>query len=521
MKKKLTLIKEVFFITICLSFTMVTNGQTEENKWNIGLHAGFSQLNGGVGNDFYKGDISMNDLNYLGSISLSRYLTSHLDVRLTGSKGRVGYNGPNGTFNSGITSLLADFRFNLFGPKSFVRPYVFIGGGAILFDKNLAISSKTVDVIAPDGGVGLNICLSPYVILNIQEAYLYSNNNKRDGIIASSNDAYLFHTIGLTFNSGKKKDADNDGVSDSKDNCSNTPVGVAVDKLGCPFDKDKDGISDYMDACPYDSGSAATKGCPDKDGDGIADKDDRCPNYFGTTAFKGCPDTDNDGIADIDDRCPFVAGSFEMKGCPDKDYDAVADIDDLCPNTKKGYKVDAGGCPLDNDKDGIVNEEDHCPNQAGTASLKGCPDSDSDGVSDLDDRCPTVKGNIANKGCPEISREYIKKITQIGSKVFFENNSDKLKVASLVQLDELSSILKKYETANLIIEGYTDSNGDDVRNMELSQKRTESVKTYLMGKGIMESRLTATGFGQEKPIADNKTSIGRAKNRRVELRTSY
>jgi OOP family OmpA-OmpF porin len=75
-------------------------------------------------------------------------------------------------------------------------------------------------------------------------------------------------------------------------------------------------------------------------------------------------------------------------------------------------------------------------------------------------------------------------------------NSDKLKVASTVQLDELATILKKYDAAKLIIEGHTDSQGEDAYNMTLSQKRTESVKTYLMGKGIMESRLTATGFGE-------------------------
>jgi OmpA-OmpF porin, OOP family len=88
-------------------------------------------------------------------------------------------------------------------------------------------------------------------------------------------------------------------------------------------------------------------------------------------------------------------------------------------------------------------------------------------------------------------------------------------------LDELALILKKYEMANLVIEGYTDSKGEDAYNMTLSQKRTESVKTYLMGKGLMESRLTATGFGETNPIADNKTTLGRAKNRRVELKTAY
>jgi outer membrane protein OmpA-like peptidoglycan-associated protein len=130
-------------------------------------------------------------------------------------------------------------------------------------------------------------------------------------------------------------------------------------------------------------------------------------------------------------------------------------------------------------------------------------------------------GTLANRGCPEIAKADSIKITQIASKIFFEFNSDKLKVASLSQLDELVVILKKYETANLLIEGHADSKGSDAYNLTLSQKRTDAVKTYLMGKGIMESRLTAIGYGETRPIADNNTDAGRAKNRRVELKTSY
>ena len=238
-------------------------------------------------------------------------------------------------------------------------------------------------------------------------------------------------------------------------------------------------------------------------------------------ALKGCPDKDGDGIADKDDRCPDAAGPVSLKGCPDTDGDGVPDIDDQCPDTKAGYKVNSTGCPMDNDNDGIVNEDDRCPDAAGPESLKGCPDTDGDGVADIDDRCPDIKGTIANKGCPEIAKADLIKITQIASKIFFETNSDKLKVASLSQLDELVVILKKYEAANLLIEGHADSQGDDAYNLTLSQKRTESVKTYLMEKGIMESRLTAIGYGETRPIADNNTALGRAKNRRVELKTSY
>jgi len=483
--------KLLLLLITCFTFSFIIKAQTQDKKWNIGLHGGATQYKGDLGNDFYKTDMAFYGF---GGISVSRYISSHFDISLLATKGSVGFNRPSGKFSSDITTATLNFKFNILGPRSPVRPYLFVGGGAMLFDKNIDITTKKVDFVAPSFGLGINFKMGPVLMLNVQEMFLYSSADNRDGVIANENDAYVLHTVGLTFNFGKKKDADKDGVMDRLDKCPNTPVGVAVDEVGCPFDKDKDGVADYLDACPDVAGIATLNGCPDKDGDGIADKDDRCPDIAGVASLKGCPDTDGDGVADIDDKCP---------------------------NTKTGYVVDASGCPIDNDKDGILNEDDRCPDVAGVASLKGCPDTDGDGVADIDDKCPNIKGTIANKGCPEITKEEIKKITKIASKIFFQTNSDKLKVASLVQLDELTTILNRYETANLIIEGHTDSKGDDDYNMTLSQKRTESVKTYLMEKGIMESRLTATGYGETQPIADNKTSIGRAKNRRVELKASY
>lgn len=465
--------------------------QTQDKKWAIGLHGGITQYNGDLGNDFYR----TNGIYYgFGGLSLSRYLGSHFDVSLLGTKGAIGYTGNTSSFKNNFTSLLLNFRFHILGPNAPVRPYLLVGGGAILWDKNLDITKGKVDYVAPSFGAGINFKLSNSVMLNIQEVFLYSTEDKRDGVVADRNDAYLFHTAGLAFNFGKKKDADNDGVADRNDKCPNTPAGIAVDKSGCPLDMDKDGVADYLDACPDIAGTELLKGCPDKDGDGITDKDDRCPDVAGTAALRGCPDADGDGVADLDDKCP---------------------------GSKAGYKVDAAGCPMDNDKDGVMNEDDACPDVAGSQALKGCPDKDNDGVADNEDRCPDVAGTIANKGCPEITKEDEKKITEIASKIFFENNSDKLKTASLNQLDELIALLDKYETANLTIVGYTDDKGSDDFNLKLSQKRTESVKTYLMGKGIMESRLTSTGMGETSPIADNKTAAGRARNRRVELKTSY
>jgi outer membrane protein OmpA-like peptidoglycan-associated protein len=502
---------------MCVALTFITNAQTIDKPWNIGLHGGATQYKGDLGNDFYNTDMAFYGM---GGISVSRYIASHFDVNFFATKGTFGYQN-NGGFSSGVTTATLNFRFNILNPESFVVPYVFVGGGVALFDKNLNITERKVDYIAPSFGGGLNFKLGKTVMLNLQETFMYSNADDRDGVEGGENDMFLFHSVGLTFNFGKKKDADMDGISDSRDKCPNTPANVAVDKVGCPLDKDADGVADYLDACADIAGVKALNGCPDRDGDGIADKDDDCPDVKGLHAFNGCPDTDGDGIADKNDRCPELAGPSALKGCPDTDNDGVADIDDKCANTKAGYKVDATGCAIDTDNDGLVDEEDACPTKAGLLVFKGCPDTDGDGVSDKEDRCPTVKGTLANKGCPEIAKEDVKKITNIASKIFFETNSDKLKVASLSQLDELAVILKKYEAANLQIDGHADSQGEDAYNLTLSQKRTDSVKAYLMSKGIMESRLTATGYGESKPIADNKTKLGRAKNRRVELKTSY
>jgi OmpA-OmpF porin, OOP family len=489
--------KKLLFLCICIGFTFASRAQTAEKKWNIGVHGGITQYNGDLGRDWYKTDNSMYGF---GGLSVSRYLGKLFDASLLLSKGTIGYNnGTTANFKSDFNAASLSLRFNIVAPEYVVRPYVFAGVGAILFDSQVHFHQSRYDYILPSAGAGINFRLTPVVMLNLQETFMFSNKDRRDGVDNADGDfkkkdAYLTHMVGLTFNMGTAVDSDKDGISDKKDNCPDTPAGVAVDKMGCPIDKDKDGVADYLDTCPDVAGTQALSGCPDRDNDGVGDAQDRCPDQAGTTALNGCPDFDNDGIADIDDKCP---------------------------NTKRGTMVDANGCAKDSDSDGVMDDMDRCPDVAGVMGLKGCPDADGDGVADLDDKCPNAKGTAENKGCPEITKADIVRITYIGSKIFFENNSDKLKVASLSQLDELSKILNKYEGASLTIEGHTDSVGADDFNMTLSQKRSDSVKQYLIGKGIADTRLIGIGYGETKPVADNKTALGKAKNRRVELKTNY
>ncbi len=458
--------KKIMFLCTCIAFTLIAQAQTIDKKWNIGLHSGVTQYQGDLGNNFYK----TNKAYYgFGGLSVSRYLGRYFDLNFLATKGTLGYNdGTPKSFKTDFNAVSLNLRFNMTGPESILRPYAFAGVGAMLFDNNLSFDQDLIDYALPTAGGGINIRLTDVITLNLQETFSFSNKDRRDGVIDNGkNDNYLTHMAGLTFNLGDKKDADNDGVADRNDMCANTPAGVAVDVKGCPLDRDNDGVADYLDTCPDNAGLAT---------------------------LNGCPDSDNDGVADINDKCP---------------------------NTKPGTKVDATGCVMDNDKDGIANDMDQCPDVAGPASLNGCPDSDGDGVADKDDRCPSVKGTIANKGCPEIMKQDVERITYLGSKIFFENNSAKLKVGSLVQLDELATLINKYDASNLVIEGHADSNGNDAMNLELSQKRANSVKEYLTQKGISGSRLTAIGYGETKPIATNDTALGRAKNRRVELKMSY
>ena len=228
-------------------------------------------------------------------------------------------------------------------------------------------------------------------------------------------------------------------------------------------------------------------------------------------------DRDNDGIVDSLDACPDVAGLVALKGCPDKDSDGITDAADKCPDIPGLAKYD--GCPIpDTDKDGINDEEDKCPSVPGVAKYQGCPipDRDNDGVNDDDDRCPDLAGPATNGGCPTLEASKFN-----ASAVQFVTGSANLTAVAKKELDKAARILnEQYPQLKVEIGGNTDNTGKPDANMKLSQKRADAVKAYLIKKKVDESRLTAVGFGQDQPIADNATKEGRAKNRRVEFKVS-
>ena len=202
----------------------------------------------------------------------------------------------------------------------------------------------------------------------------------------------------------------------------------------------------------------------------------------------------------------------------DRDGDGVLDTVDKCPDVPGFAKYE--GCPIpDTDGDGINDETDKCITVKGLLRYQGCPipDTDGDGLNDEEDKCPTRPGPVSNQGCPVIAKEVIEKINFAAKNVFFSTGSYKLLPKSFKSLDEVVRLMKVDESLMIDIDGHTDAQGTDESNQVLSDNRAGAVKNFLTDKGIDATRLKSTGFGETKPVADNKTVAGRAKNRRTEM----
>ena len=232
-------------------------------------------------------------------------------------------------------------------------------------------------------------------------------------------------------------DTDGDGVEDSSDLCPNTPVGDAVNHLGCrlaDLDSDNDGVNDADDRCPNtpDGATVDQDGCAesqiDDDEDGVMNDVDACPNtpIDEQADVNGCSasqrDTDGDGVTDDIDDCPGTdpGAAVNVYGCADNqmdyDWDGVMNDVDICPFTPSGESVDPNGCSLsqlDGDGDGVTDDNDTCPltPTGEVVDARGCSlsqlDGDSDGVSDALDECPlTPLGEAVDaRGCAAKERD--------------------------------------------------------------------------------------------------------------------
>jgi outer membrane protein OmpA-like peptidoglycan-associated protein len=230
----------------------------------------------------------------------------------------------------------------------------------------------------------------------------------------------------------------------------------------------------------------------DKDHDGVVDSLDFCPDVAGLTLYQGCPDTDQDGVSDNHDKCPSTVGLEKYHGCPIPDTDG----------------------------DNINDEEDKCPTIAGLLKYNGCPipDTDDDGVNDEEDSCANEPGIPEMHGCPPVTQEVKAAVDLAAKNIFFKMGSFELLPISYSSLDDVVKILSENSELLIDIEGHSDSVGSSRVNKQLSAKRASAIFEYFVSKGIQPDRIMTIGYGSERPISENATEEGRAKNRRVELK---
>ncbi|MFZ4581781.1 MAG: DUF5723 family protein [Paludibacter sp.] len=317
--------------------------------------------------------------------------------------------------------------------------------------------------------------------------------------------------IGFNIVFGNKIDADNDGISNRRDKCPDTPHGVIVDKKGCPLDTDGDKVPDYYDKCP-----------------------DTPKEAYSTIDADGCPlDTDGDGVFDYLDKCPDTPyqayKTVDKNGCPkDTDMDGVPDYLDKCPKTPADERsmVDSTGCTIKVivpvvEQPKVVEAPAVEPVVLTTPAPVVDKDTDGDGIVDRLDRCPQLAGVASNDGCPEIKKEVRVVFQKAIQGIQFETAKYIIKPLSFVILDHVAKVLAENPNYMVEVQGHTDIEGKPETNLILSKNRANAVRDYLITKGIDAKRLTANGYGQNRPVAPNTTIEGKAKNRRVEFVVSF
>jgi len=432
-------------------------GEASEGRWYISpsLNYIFADDDRAADNDFGL------------QLGLGKEISKNWNIELNLLSDQLDFEAGSGKFKQyglGLDALYFPDR------SSRIAPYGLLGLGAL---RTKVPGNRSTDPIA-EIGVGVMGRLNDSD-LALRAEIRYRYNDDDNSIPSEDNFGDWIVGLGLTipFGAGSAPapvaaiDDDKDGIDNSADRCANTIPGASVDSLGCELDSDNDGIKNSADRCP-DTAQGAT------------------------VDARGCKqdiDSDNDGIKNSADSCPDTAqgATVDARGCEqDSDNDGVKNSADSCPDTVPNAGVDARGCELDDDNDSIKNSADSCPDTAQGAKI--------------DNRGCELKEIIALKG------------------VTFANNSAVLTGNSTAVLDDAAATLRRNADLKIEVAGYTDNRGSATYNVNLSQKRAETVRDYLVTQGVSADMLNAKGYGPENPLADNASADGRAANRRVELR---
>jgi len=175
----------------------------------------------------------------------------------------------------------------------------------------------------------------------------------------------------------------------------------------------------------------------------------------------------------------------------------------------------------DKDKDGVVDDEDLCPDVSGDKNAYGCPDFDEDGIPDKFDLCPHLFGNANTQGCPDLSTAEYLILTRALADLNFDFDKDLIKQESYITLTDLTLLMHKNPKIYLLIQGHASAEGTASYNLSLSARRAKAVQNFFISRGINKGRLIIDFYGEDTPLNKNATEQERADNRRVEFDIKY
>ncbi|GMU87209.1 MAG: hypothetical protein AMXMBFR48_24500 [Ignavibacteriales bacterium] len=421
-----------------------------------------------------------------------------------------------------------------------IQPYLFAGVGLMYYNNTkdhnsgwrMVLSGKSSEKSGVTGivplGAGSMFKINDWWSVDVQAAFNQSlTDNLNNYIDGSPKDAYLTLSAGVTYNhKWYDPDDDRDGLMDSEEESFGTdPNNPDTDGDGLndneeiniyktnPLNGDSDGdkLGDNGEVKQYKTNPLNA----DSDSDGLSDGDE--VNVYKTNPINA--DSDGDDLNDFAEVKTYMSSPLEK----DTDGDKLSDYDEVMTHKTSPIKADTDGDKL-SDYDEVKTHK--------TDPLK--TDTDGDSLSDYDE-IMTHKTNPLNRdtdGGTVADNEEIKRgsdpldknddVVTVGVALVLEGITFATGKADITPESE-ATLQKALKTFSLFpeisveIAGHTDNKGSKASNVKLSQRRADAVRTWLISKGVDKNRVTAKGYGPNKPIADNATEEGRAKNRRIEF----
>ncbi|MBN8547179.1 MAG: OmpA family protein [Ignavibacteria bacterium] len=453
----------------------------------------------------------------------------------------------------------------LWFPFGFERlsPYAYVGAGALHFNNikvprsfSIQFPQKGVEKTGWTGvfpaGLGVDYAVSENIQIGATAGFNYTLSDDLNHYIdGSPKDVYFNGGLHLIFGGTNiNKDSDGDGLLD-KDEIyiyKTDPMKADTDGDGLndgdevlkyktnPLvaDTDGDGLKDGEEVLKYNTNPLKA----DTDGDGLKDGEEVLKHK--TDPLKA--DTDGDKLNDFDEVTKHNTNPLKV----DTDGDTLSDYDEVMTHKTNPLKADTDGDglndaeelnqyktnPLKADTDGDKLEDGKEISQFKTDPLK--MDTDGDGLNDFDElmtyktnplKADTDGGTVNDK--VEVDRgtdpldasdDIIKmNVPMVLEGIVFETGSAKISPASETTLNKALKTLTAYQDISVEIQGHTDNVGSKPFNQKLSQDRAESVMNWLISKGVDAKRMTARGFGPDKPLVPNDSDANRQKNRRIEF----